>query len=308
MDILVKWNNPNPDYEGTRIYRSDEPLYDTSDMGAAITTTDTGVTQYLDTDLVEGQNYYYRFETFRGDDAIISDMLTVKAVRYTGPGPQELVFGDAELGFYGEVEDYDLFTTEQLLAQLPTFDGDMVRTASPITAWLKFAYLGKILFISKNVRKIKGNWKSLYDAGLVFGVDGFGTELVTPGVNQMVTLRLGGDDFSVSIPSAAPNYNATKTTYAPSHIDDLILRVVNHIDDNQIGENIAELTGVAGPGINLHRDNSSGYVMCRETDGTSAMQRISIHLPSGKPNYKDQRIDRIVSNPYGMWLPVLELI
>lgn len=86
----------------------------------------------------------------------------------TGPGPQTLIGGDAQLGFFGEVSSTELFTTDELSTLVKLSAGSSV-VANP--TWLKFAYKGKILFIAKTALRNSVTWPNLYYAGLVDGTD-----------------------------------------------------------------------------------------------------------------------------------------
>lgn len=112
------------------------------------------------------------------------------ALAGTGPGPQTLIGGDANLGFFGEVTSAQLFTTDQL-ATLANFTGGTTIIANPV--WLKFAYKNKILFIAKTAIRNFVNWNMLYYAGLVYGTD-------DAGVFRPYASSLGVSDTGCEVP------------------------------------------------------------------------------------------------------------
>ncbi|MBP0624007.1 hypothetical protein [Cupriavidus consociatus] len=121
----------------------------------------------------------------------------------SGPGPQQLAFGDTNLGFFGEVTQSDLLSASALLAQLPELASNGYQSAT--VTWLKFAYKGKYLFIARAPVFTSMNWNKLYGSGLVHGSDdvgpfnnGFPTNqvrLVTSGPYRVKARTMGSSYF-----------------------------------------------------------------------------------------------------------------
>ncbi len=115
-----------------------------------------------------------------------------------GPGPQTLIAGDQTTGFYGEVTEADFFTK----AEIATLTGFSVGSEETLVRdWLKFQYEGKILYYPKgNVRSGDTlTWNSLYNTGLVYGVDSDGLFPTTTPTNQNVIISSGSHQFRVRL-------------------------------------------------------------------------------------------------------------
>lgn len=100
----------------------------------------------------------------------------------SGPGPQTLLFGDTEEGYFGRVPVGEMITGDEVKAQL-----SVTRYAAP-QYWLKFYRKKEVLFIGVNGTLASG-WDDAYNAGLIYGVDGDGDYPNTPPVNQMRIVR-----------------------------------------------------------------------------------------------------------------------
>ena len=158
MQITIKWTDHNTDEEGTHLYKSESPI-DPAQLPTPVTTFAPGVTEYVDTDVVRNGVYYYRLGVFKGEDFALSAEIMAKAVPYTGPGPQELLHGDMDCGFFGIIPEYEFFTTDELINKLGvTPAGTRYQSYSE---WFKFAYKGKILFIPRKVFYYGVNWLNL---------------------------------------------------------------------------------------------------------------------------------------------------
>lgn len=108
----------------------------------------------------------------------------------TGPGPNKLIAGNLERGFYGEVPSSEIISGDAL-AELV----DMAKSTTSInsdTPWLKWAYKGKVLFRPKKPIRFVTSWKRLNNRGLVYGEK----EIEIGGYLYKVRLMKGiSDDF-----------------------------------------------------------------------------------------------------------------
>lgn len=82
------------------------------------------------------------------------------------PGPQKLVGGDMDAGFFGEVSTDELVDGLEIAEMVELSAGIPQFTNEP---WLKFASEGKIIFKSKKTYRNGANWHDLDKLGLVFG-------------------------------------------------------------------------------------------------------------------------------------------
>lgn len=200
MEIKLNWTNPNAGVDGTRIYRSQSPM-SPSNLPEPLVTVGAGVTEYVDRDVVRYQTYYYRFETFRGNEKALSAERMIEALPYTGPGPQGLKSGDMWEGYFGwVVPGRDFFSASELINALDFRAGTDI-TANEYIRWFKFAWRNQILYFPMGPLKHTLSWQQIYDAGLVYGVDGEGDDVIGEPVNQLRVVTRGHDSFIVRLPT-----------------------------------------------------------------------------------------------------------
>ncbi len=240
MKITLNWVNRNTDEDGTRVYRATAP-FTTVDEMTPIATLPQGANTYVDETVVKGQLYYYRLQVFKDGDWYLGNQVAITALAYSGPGPQELSKGDYERGYFGEVTYDKLLSGDELALATGLTAGTSI---NPLTPWLKFAHKGKILFIPKlPIRQVIA-YNSLYDAGLVYGVDGPGAVVPNgrPQTNQKKLVEIQGDQFLVRLMKGAASnpavFTATlgggdATGVDGSEWNDLILSLTNTVPPSQ---------------------------------------------------------------------------
>lgn len=84
----------------------------------------------------------------------------------SGPGSKNLLGGNEELGFFGEVESSKLIDG-LTLARITTLSAGV--NINSDTSWLKFVRKGKILFVAKKPFKHSISWDHLDEMSLVYG-------------------------------------------------------------------------------------------------------------------------------------------
>ena len=82
------------------------------------------------------------------------------------PGTTDLVGGDLQAGFYGEVSSEELISGDELAAQLDLSAGVSQNSDVP---WLKFSYNNTIQYTPLKPIRHTISWNDLNNAGLVFG-------------------------------------------------------------------------------------------------------------------------------------------
>lgn len=102
----------------------------------------------------------------------------------SGPGPQTLLFGDTEEGYFGRVPAGEMIALTDITAQVG------VAISGTLTQWLKFYRKNEVIFIGVGLG-ISGSWTASYNAGIIYGTDDDGMFPLTPGVNQLRVLRQG---------------------------------------------------------------------------------------------------------------------
>jgi hypothetical protein len=88
---------------------------------------------------------------------------------FTGPGPQTLIGGDLQAGFYGETTPEELISYGTLSTLVGLSAGTLQHDAE--SAWLKFSLDGSPLYVMKKPGRHSVSWDQLHAAGLVFGTN-----------------------------------------------------------------------------------------------------------------------------------------
>lgn len=83
-----------------------------------------------------------------------------------GPGPTELIGGNEEAGFFGEVPSTQFITGDELARRIGLKAGTSQFSNEP---WLKFSYLGGIEFIAKKPFRYAISWENINNVDAVFG-------------------------------------------------------------------------------------------------------------------------------------------
>lgn len=180
MGIKLSWVNDNTGEDGTRIYRSDQPI-DPVNLPTPIATVGPGVTEYDDTSVPDGVVRHYRFGVFTGDEEVLSENEAVYTSTYTGPGPQTLKAGSVDdVGFFGTLNDSELFNHTELEQY-----GSNLNAYTDIT-WAKVFHEGKVKFIASPYT-FSDRWQEMYHSGLLFGEQGDCFDKIHPDMHSILT-------------------------------------------------------------------------------------------------------------------------
>ncbi len=129
------------------------------------------------------------------------------------PPYSTLVAGNVTAGFYGEVPAADFITGGDLATAVGLSAGTLQHDTTP---WLKFALDGKTLYIPQKPIRYNLSWGSIYQAGVVYGIDGFGSNPSGTSVDQGKTVTIGGQTYRVRLLRGA---SVDPTTTDPTGYD-----------------------------------------------------------------------------------------
>jgi hypothetical protein len=118
------------------------------------------------------------------------------------PGPQTLVGGDLQAGFYGETTPEEFISYGALSTLVGLSAGTLQHDAESF--WLKFSLDGSPLYVMKKPARHTVSWDQLHAAGLVFGtntveIDGLTYQVrLLKGANSDPTTDATGWDIPTS--------------------------------------------------------------------------------------------------------------
>ena len=213
----------------------------------------------------------------------------------SGPGPKTLLFGDEQLGYFGELTSGSFLTVPELQRQLNFYAGTIV---DPQVSWVKVFSEGAVLYIPKQPLTTALSWDALYQDGLVYGTDDVGTYPTTTPTNQLRVVMVEQRQLKVRL--------LKNSTIEPN-------AVVTWTDPNtQLAEwpklaaaMISQVPTAAGmPSWNIYSNNTtlfaaSSYVHSQNS-AAATTQRIMTNtaVATGARNGSTSR----------PWFPVLELV
>lgn len=165
MPNKLVWKDKSSGHEGYRIYRSTALIADNA-LPAPLATVSAQTFEYNDTSALRNVPYHYRVGAFKGAEEIVSPDRVLCYMPYTGPGPQKLLRGTWENGYFGTINAEELFSSEEFMA-ITAIPG----TATAIKYWLKFTFKGKVLFFPDGTVAASLKASALYQLGLAYGSD-----------------------------------------------------------------------------------------------------------------------------------------
>lgn len=166
MAIKIEWIDRNVGVIQFNLYRSDTVIPD-SPLPTPLAVVPAGVFAYQDLSAPRNRAYHYRVGTVTAEGEILSSDAVLANMPYTGPGPQILMRGTWDNGYFGRLALADLFSAVELL----NVCGLNVAYAVAATAyWGKYVYKGKILYFPDGgIGGTQVSWESLYQNGVVYG-------------------------------------------------------------------------------------------------------------------------------------------
>jgi hypothetical protein len=234
----------------------------------------------------------------------------------SGPGPTTAI-GDSNVAYFGQVTNADLFSAAGLQAQIPELAAATFTALNDADVWFKFYYYGKFIFIKKKpMFATWPTWAKLYNAGMIYGVDGAGPYNAGTPVNQVRLVTKGPYQFKLRTITSDNTESATQTAgtstttgqdLSPrrsSMFTELIYRLCNDV----IGSAYPESKFESFP----YSDFMNGVELCREVLVNSSFPAGTIlergNIVSVAPRIAGYRIGFANITTQDAWRPVLELV
>ena len=222
----------------------------------------------------------------------------------TGPGPTGLIYGDTEMGFFGEVPSSSFISGSALASAIGLTTGSLMNNT---TVWLKFILDGKILFIPKLHIRYLVSWQAIYQAGAVYGDGTNGTFPAGANRLQNAAVTIGGEQFTVQLLKGTTSENIADGSNIGFGYD---TPITYDSEWNRLFYPLSK-TAVAStptPTWNLYTDSqldiANRYSWCREKNSADPTYRVSRGYLD--VSYLNKNYVTFTSTTYG-WRPCLIL-
>ncbi|ANZ48729.1 putative virion structural protein [Erwinia phage vB_EamM_ChrisDB] len=220
MSIVLNWKQqPGQTLDSIEIYRynpKDTP--NPTSPGTPLVVLPGTATSYEDTSVANFKTYQYRIVSVKGTDKVMGFPIMQGFFPYTGPGPQELIRGDWNCGYFGSLKNTEFFLGA---AEINALAGVAIWNQSPVL-FHKFIWHDRILFIPDTNTHSSITWQQCYLYGIVWGTDDFGyAPTSTANVNQRRTVIKDGYEYVVRLPRIADyGYTASSSLSSASFLRD----------------------------------------------------------------------------------------
>src|SRR5690606_19931011 len=240
----------------------------------------------------------------KGEHQAISKVYVIEDAPRRGTGPNKLQYGNFDYGYFGSCTSMDFIDTRRLMNEVGLNAG-IVNVETPI--WHKFIRNNKVIFVPDNTLVNSISWTTLYNAGLVYGIDAPYHEgqpyIPNPApVNQLKTVTIEGDRYivrlmrgfsdDVTVEPAANGTEDNSATWPSNEWDDFMYPMSS------------KQTPVKQRMPKVALMEVFGYTAVQELySSTTVVRRGASTLPTGYAN-----VSINVGTASYIWRPVLELI
>jgi hypothetical protein len=213
MPIKLDWIDHNVGAESRKVYRSLTKI-DQGNLGTPLVTLPGTALTYTDTTVQRGVTYHYVVTSVVGTDEAPSAEFIIAYIPYTGPGPQTLIRGTWDYGYFGRVAMEDIFSQQELFNACGLPSSGTINNAA--NYWHKVVHKGKILFFANNHLASALSFANIYNAGCVYGnrpsaewPAAIKTQLGTVEQNKIVSSSI--HKFYVRLPTSRGVMSSTST-------------------------------------------------------------------------------------------------
>ncbi|EMS7630797.1 hypothetical protein WDI47_004640 [Salmonella enterica subsp. enterica serovar Bredeney] len=197
MPITLNFAQRKPQaLDNIEIYRKTpgNATIDVNAPGTPLATLPGDATSYEDNAVENNTTYRYWIAAVKDGERVFNTPTAQGFFLDTGPGPQKLLYGDWHAGYFGTVTPAELFTNAELNSLVVNM------FSSAVSAWHKFIYKNRILFMSDN-SIINAGPQFIYNQGLMYGQDGNGfVPSWATARNQRRTVAKNGYEYVVRLP------------------------------------------------------------------------------------------------------------
>ncbi|EEI3987115.1 hypothetical protein G3C84_000113 [Salmonella enterica] len=203
MAFTLRWKNENPAGSIVKIYRGTAKI-DPKALPAPIVTLSNNETEWTDETVILNTRYWYLLTVTVNGRTVASPQksIVIKNRRGVG-GVDQINYSDTDdLAFLGQLPFEEQMTYDALPAGFRALTG-ISGTGTLIMN--KFYRHGKVYYMMNNGGRFNStlySWNDIYNAGLVYGVDGFGPDNGRgdlAGVDQSGLFEWQGDTYRMRL-------------------------------------------------------------------------------------------------------------
>lgn len=203
MAFTLRWKNENPAGSIVNIYRGTAKI-NTAALPAPIATLSNGETEWTDETVILNTRYWYLLTVTVNGRTVGSPQksIVIKNRRGVG-GVDQINYSDTDdLAFLGQLPFEEQMTYDALPAGFRALTG-ISGTGTLIMN--KFYRHGKVYYMMNSGGRFNStlySWNDIYNAGLVYGVDGFGPDNGRgdlAGVDQSGLFEWQGDTYRMRL-------------------------------------------------------------------------------------------------------------
>lgn len=310
MPIKLDWIDHNVTADSRNVYRSTSKI-DIGNLGVPLATLPGNALTYTDNTVQRGVTYYYVVTSVQGVDEAPSAQYVIAYIPYTGPGPQTIVRGNWEFGWFGRLPIEDIMTHGELVTACDLVGSATVNTATG-NYWHKIVYKGKILFLPNLHIADTVSFQTLYQKGLVYGMEPSANwpapiKTLLGTIAQGKVVSSGNHRFAVRLPISREGFGITGTT-APLLRGGEIDKAFSPLYLNR--DALADLT-VAGLDDSFSTIGTSSHRLTADYHSTSAQVNVITRTCTGTLGNIDTVQSALLqynnASNYVQWTPVLEL-
>lgn len=200
MSIVLNWKpQPGKTLDSIEIYRlSPRVAFNPNSPGTPLVVLPGNATSYEDKTTTANGTYQYRIMSVKGTDKVVGFPIVQADFTHTGPGPQKLIRGNWDCGYFGTLTNLEFILNAAELNGLIGF----AAWNQNVVLFHKFVFRGRILFIPDTPTRVGATWENHYSQGLMWGTDDFGSapQGVSQNVNQRRTVNKNGYEYVVRLP------------------------------------------------------------------------------------------------------------
>ncbi|ANZ50340.1 putative virion structural protein [Erwinia phage vB_EamM_Phobos] len=203
MAFTLRWKNENPAGSVVKIYRGTAALNPAS-LPAPSATLSNGEESWVDTTVLLNTGYYYLLTVTVGERTVAGPQKFITIKNRRGVGKVDLInWGESDmLANLGDMDFAERFTYNAFPAGFRALTGLSGDAAQSLT---KYLHQGRVLYMFSYGARFQAkvfSWDAIYNAGLVYGVDGFGPDDgrgVLSGVDQGGLFDWQGDTYRMRL-------------------------------------------------------------------------------------------------------------